>query len=288
MDWRARLADHLIFIDEWHSEYPKKSTFLLSHFHTDHLILPKRFKCPVLASIHGKFLVPKNHWSQVRTTLVPGTTFQSKSNVPIFIFQTDHAPESIGFLFPTLGVIYVGDAPMGPDNLDLNKLLRRFDQCPVRPLQIVYDNLYEQETRWPKFPPRDESCRQIRKLLRVYPNIHFAHHGLLAFVTQNCPLKLKLDVSVKSEVTRNAMEALDLEDDTSSYRLVGRNFSEDYILVSSLWFMHTGNNPAILYRDSERKCLRVFCSMHASRQEILDVKRQFSHLEFHPVTKKLV
>jgi hypothetical protein len=158
----------------------------------------------------------------------------------------------------------------------------------VQPLQIVYDNLYEQETRWPVFPPREESCHQIRKLLKLCPNIHFAHHGLLAFVTSSCPVKFTLDNSVRSEVTRKAMSVLDLVDEESGYRLVGRDFPEDYILVSSLWFIHTGNNPSLLYKDDANHCLRVFCSMHASRKEILDVKQLYPQLEFHPVTKKLV
>jgi hypothetical protein len=213
--------------------------------------------------------------------------YSTYNKIPIYVFQTDHAPESIGFVFPTLGVIYVGDAPMATHNIDMTYLLSHFTSCPtLHPLHMIYDNLYEQERRFPNFPTRDNSCTLIRKLLNVCPNIHFVHHGLMAFVTSSCPITFVVDASLTSEVTLKTVAALNLTCSDSKYRLVGRDFQEDHIVVSSMWFIHKQQDPRKIYRDGHR--WRVFCSMHASREEVQEIKKLHPHLRYFPVTGKLV
>lgn len=285
--WQKRLAEKLIFIEEWTSPKPSESTFLLSHLHSDHLNVKKGFKYRIHTSKLAQGFIPDKYKHQVIPDLVPGTFYLSeKYKVPIYVFSTYHAPESIGFLFPTLGVFYVGDAPMGKDTLDMDFLLSHYKNCLNLPLQIIYDNVYEKETRFPIFPTRESSCAQIRKLLDFCPKVHFVHHGLLNFISLSCPVKFAVHESMGSELMKNAINVLDLLDNNSKYTLVGKSYQGDHIVVSSMWFIHRKQNPKLIYRDGHR--WRIFCSMHASPDEVVQIKNEYPLLEFHPVTKKLV
>ena len=262
------LQRHHIAIDSWSVLFPEKTTFLLSHLHTDHADIPKSFIYPVYASEVTHHLVSHR---AIRASLQPGCWYRShKYHIPFRVCKTMHTLESIGFYFPSLSVLYMGDAA--------NSIIPRVH----RPLSIIYDGLYEHIDRI--VPTPVQSCALIRKTLAERCTVlRLVHHGILSFIASSCQTMFRLHPSTPPLVQKAAIY-LKMVDETSPYMLVGRSYTMGpHITLSSYWFMRKPRiDPFKLHIDGDQ--LRIFCSLHAIASDISCWKKShpYAHFEVLP------
>lgn len=266
------LERHHIAIDSWSVLYPGETTFLLSHLHTDHADIPKTFAFPVYASeATGVFQVH----TRIRAVLkLDGWYRTHKYQIPFRVQKTMHTAESIGFYFPSLAVLYMGDAT------------ESIIPAVHRPLTIVYDGLYEQNKML--LPTVSQSCLMIRQTLEdSCPTLQIVHHGILSFIAESCRILFRLHASVPSLV-RTAAIHLQLVDEGSPYMLVGRSYTDGpHIVPSSYWFMREPYMDAFTVHAIGNK-FRVFCTLHALANDIADWKAKSPYAQFEPLQTKQI
>jgi hypothetical protein len=240
------------------------TTFLLSHVHTDHANIPKSFKQVVYASIATKTLI--NH-PAVQSTLLPGQWYRTnQTQIPFQVVDTMHTVDSIGFYFPTLSVLYLGDGiePVIPDN---------------RPLTVIYDALYEHVDR--PTPSISQSCALIQSTLSTKCHVlQVVHHGILSFIARCHPTRFRLHSSLPLLV-QNTAHYLDMVDEKSPYLLVGRSYTmTQRIVPSSYWFVRDDSVDTYSVQTDGDK-LRIFCSLHALGRDVAawHVQYPFVHFE---------
>lgn len=261
------LEQHYISIDNWAVLFPAQTTFLLSHLHTDHANIPKTFAYPVYASdITGELV---KH-PMIHPILKPTQWYRTHQyHIPFQVCKTMHTAESIGFYFPTLSVLYMGDATESV-----------IPQIP-RPLSVIYDGLYE-HIQTP-VPTTVQSCTLIQKTLKEEcPVLQLVHHGILSFIAVSCRTLFRLHPSTPVLIQR-AARYLQLVDDTSPYLLVGRSYTGGQRIVpSSYWFMRDASiDNSLVHRDGEK--LRVFCTLHALSSDIARWKMDNPYAHFEPL-----
>lgn len=266
------LEKHYIAIDAWSVLYPEKTTFLLSHLHTDHADIPKTFGFPVYAS---EATAVFNVHKRIRPVLRVDAWYRThKYHIPFRVLKTMHTVESIGFYFPSLAVLYMGDSidsiiPMIP-----------------RPLTIIYDGLYEETTRM--LPAVSQTCAMIRRALdSTCPVVQIVHHGILSFIAESCQISFRLHPSVP-DLVRTAATHLQLVDDASPYLMVGRSYKDDHHIVpSSYWFMRDPRlDPFSVHADGNK--FRVFCTLHASAADIATWKDRHPYAQFEALQTNAV
>jgi hypothetical protein len=257
------LEKNYIAIDSWSPLFPTLTTFLLSHVHTDHANIPKTFKQIVYASDTTQTLI--SH-PAVRSVLTPGCWYRThRYHLPFKVVNTMHTVDSIGFYFPSLSVLYLGDGiePVIPHN------------CP---LTVIYDALYEHVDR--DAPSVSESCSLIQEILsKRCPVLQVVHHGILSFIAQSCRTTFRLHSSLPALV-RSTAHYLDLVDTNSPYLLVGRAYTATKRVVpSSYWFIQ---DPLIdlfgTYDDGDK--IRVFCTLHALGRDITQWYQEYPYVYF--------
>jgi hypothetical protein len=265
------LEKNLVAIDMWSPLFPARTTFLLSHVHTDHANIPQRFVHTVYASETTQTLL--DH-PAVQSVLVPGCWYRTHLyHHPFKVVDTMHTMDSIGFYFPTLSVLYLGDGivPIIPHNQSLT---------------VVYDALYEGFTR--AAPSAAQSCVLIRETLQTKcPVLQVVHHGILSFIAQSCRTTFRLHASVP-RLVRKAAEYLGLVDAASPYLLVGRAYTDTVRIVpSSYWFIR---KPLIdlhvIHEDGDR--LRVFCTLHALGRDISQWHTDYPYICFEALETNAV
>ena len=241
-----------IYIDSFQALRPAQATFLLSHMHTDHARIPKRFAYSVYASELAGLLC--DHQA-LRPILRPGCSYRTHlSHFPFQVLATRHTLESIGFLFPTLCVLYMGDCT---DSI--------IPSIP-RPLTVIYDALYEHVTR--PLPTMAQTCALIRSELETCPCLQLVHHGILTFIAGSCPTRFRLHPSVPPLVRQTAHH-LHVVDEQSPYLLVGRGYTTTDIRIvpSSYWFMRdVQRDPFVAHTCGS--LVRIFCTLHARSDDI--------------------
>ena len=259
------LERHYIAIDSWTVLFPARTTFLLSHLHTDHATMPKSFLYPVYASEATHALI--GTIPQIRAELRPDCWYRThQEQIPFKVYKTMHTAESIGFFFPSLSVLYMGDC------------VQSIIPLIHRPLTVIYDGLYEHVTR--PLPTPSQSCALIQHTLsQQCPVLQLVHHGILSFIAASCRTMFRLHSSTPTLV-RNAARYLQLVDDHSPYLLVGRSYTEGpRIVPSSYWFMRQPTlEPRRLHIDGEK--LRVFCTLHARAADISAWKATHPYAHF--------
>jgi hypothetical protein len=258
------LESHYISIDSWSVLFPEETTFLLSHLHTDHANIPKSFTFPVYASEVTGHLISTH---SIRPVLVPNEWYRTHiHHIPFQVHKTMHTVESIGFYFPSLSVLYMGDATQSI-----------IESIP-RPLTVIYDGLYEHLRQ--AVPTIAQSCTHIQKTLKDRcPVLQIVHHGILSFIAVSCHTMFRLHGSLPILVQK-AARFLNLVDDKSPYLLVGKSYVDGpRIVPSSYWFMRT---PSIsmfsVHQDGDK--LRIFCNLHASSQDIRKWKAMHTYAYF--------
>jgi hypothetical protein len=260
------LERHSIAIDNWSVLFPENTTFLLSHLHTDHATIPKAFQFPVYASEATGVLMDNPHRA-IRPVLEPNGWYRTHHYlIPFKVYKTMHTVESIGFYFPSLSVLYMGDC------------VESIIPSIPRPLTIIYDGLYEHVTR--TIPSTTQSCALIHQTLKECPVLQLVHHGILSFIAASCHTRFRLHPSAP-QVVSNAARYLNLVNDTSPYMLVGRSYKDGpRIVPSSYWFMRkTSLDPFEMHTDGDK--LRIFCTLHARADDILTWKdtNPYAHFE---------
>jgi hypothetical protein len=258
------LERHFIAIDTWAPLFPEDTTFLLSHVHTDHANIPKMFKPVVYASIATKTLI--RHTS-VWSVLLPGQWYRTQqTHIPFQVVDTMHTIDSIGFYFPSLAVLYLGDGiePVIPCN---------------RSLTVIYDALYEHIDH--DTPTVAQTCTLIQETLANRCRVlQVVHHGILSFIARCNPTTFRIHSSVPPLV-QNTARYLGMVDDDSPYLLVGRAYTETQRIVpSSYWFVRDPSVDTYSVHDDGNK-LRIFCSLHALGRDVKDwyTKYPFVHFE---------
>jgi hypothetical protein len=262
------LERHFIAIDTWSVLFPDQTTFLLSHLHTDHADIPKSFKFPVYAfdAMDELLILP-----MVRAVLRPNSWYRThKHHIPFKVCKTMHTADSIGFYFPSLSVLFMGDG------------VQSIIPPIQRPLTIVYDGLYENIQR--PVPTTLQACAHIQKLLTSQCTVlQLVHHGILSFIASSCHTMFCLHPSTPVLV-QNTARYLKIVDDSSPFMLVGRSYHDGPCIVpSSYWFMR---DPLIdlfsMYREGDK--LRVFCTLHALPEEIKSWKSLYPYAHFEPLS----
>ena len=240
------LERNYIAIDTWAVLYPAETTFLLTHVHTDHANIPKGFRHLIYASTQTESLFDHR---AVRPILLPEHWYDTHHpNIPFKVVKTFHTIDSIGFLFPTLAVLFIGDGlvPSWP--------------MVHRPLTIIYDGLYE-HVHLPS-PTVTQTCQQIQAALQQTPVLQLVHHGILSFL-ESCRTKFRMHHTL-SPLVRKTAELLQLVDHESPYVLVGRTYTlTPRVVPSSYWFtrQHPPVDLFVTHVDGDLR--RVFCSLHA-------------------------
>jgi hypothetical protein len=252
-----------ISIDAWNPLFPDQTTFLLTHLHTDHFSIPKKFKYPVYASTPTKYLTEDD--PRLQCILEPNKWYRTPVHqVPFQVIKTNHTVESIGFFFPTLAVLYLGD---GIDGII----------PPFTPLTIVYDGLYEDVIL--DSPSPVQSCALITDLLQTTECnvLQLVHHGILSFLV-HCGTRFRLHSSTPLLV-RRAAKFMNMVDANSPYMIVGRTYEGECILHSSNWFMRdTSRNAFQSHRVGNK--VRVFCSLHAMSKDVIRWKTRYPFMNF--------
>jgi len=185
-------------------------------------------------------------------------------------FKTDHSPESIGFYFPSLDLVYIGDG-------------RITTSYPLPASYILYDALYENEL----FPSRSTEESMITLLNAVKTTgicyLHLPHHGTLSLL-QRYQINVRLDDSILLHpfIPRMA-SALGLVCPTASFILVGMDFPYEYIRLSSNWFHIQQKDPSIVQYDDYDSIYRVYYTNHATSEEIKNYKKQFPACHWLPI-----
>jgi hypothetical protein len=245
------LERHHVRIDTFMALRPADTTFLVSHLHTDHAKIPKRFAYAVYASELAGVL--STH-PALRPILRPGQWYRThRFHVPFQVLATRHTLESIGFYFPTVCVLYMGDCT--------ESIIP-----PVpRPLTVIYDGLYEAVDR--PLPSLAQTCALVRQTLAICPRLQLVHHGILTFIADSCATRFRLHASVPPMVRQTATQ-LQMLDDASPYLLVGRNYTDERrIVLSSYWFMRDPERDPFVAHDCE-SLVRIFCTLHARAVDI--------------------
>ena len=265
------LERHHIAIDAYRPLFPDETTFLLTHLHADHANIPAGFTGVVYASVATGALasIP-----QVRAILEPGGWYRThRHHLPFRVVDTAHTPESIGFFFPTLAVLYVGDGTVPSFPL-------------YRSLTVVYDGLHEAFER--PVPTMRESCALILRALRTTcPILQATHHGILGFLKSSCGISFRLHASLPPLVRRTA-RYLDMVDDQSEFTLVGRSYAAtERVVPSSFSFLEDdGIDAFAAYADGDK--IRVFCSLHASSRDIQAWRRDYPFILFEPMKSRAI
>jgi hypothetical protein len=268
------LERHSIAIDCWSVLFPSSTTFLLSHLHTDHADIPKSFKYPVYASEVTGILCDSSNSNDKNTTsnairaiLKPGCWYRTHQyHIPFKVYDTMHTVESIGFYFPSLSVLYMGDS------------VESIIPVVHRPLSVIYDGLYEGMHQ--NIPTPAQACTCIRQTLEVHcPVLQLVHHGILSFISSSCHTLFRLHSSAPLLVRKTAL-FLGIVDDTSPYMIVGRDYTDGpRIVPSSYWFMRDPSiDPFVTHVDGDK--FRVFCSLHAHSHDIAHWKRTSPYAHF--------
>ena len=265
-----KLDEHYISIDNWNPLYPEKTTFLLTHLHMDHVQkIHVRFPYTIYTSRTVSELWTRDRPECVQPTLVPNQWYKTGTkHVPFRVIQLNHTIESIGFLFPTLHILYLGDSLEIPSGtMDRRASVR-----------ILYDGIFE-SIRIP-VPTPQQSCRRIYEVLRTNCSVlRLVHHGILSFL-RTCNIRFTLDETV-SDLVRNTVLFLDMYDANSPYTLVGPSFRGVCIVPSSNWFLvhHMNTNDVI----SDGNYIRIFCTMHATDTHVQEWKRDFPYSSFQSI-----
>ena len=265
------LETNFISIDSWSPLVPEKTTFLLTHVHTDHADIPKTFAFPVYSSVTSGHLMEHR---MLDPCLVPGRWYQTHLyHIPFRVVDTVHCVDSIGFLFPTLSIMFIGDGTVPTFPLHT-------------PLTVIYDDLYEHIDR--DVPSQRDSCTLIRRTLEsTCPVLQVVHHGILSFFVQSCGMKFRLHSSLPVLVQKTAL-FMELEDTESPYLLVGRTYTDTQRIVpSSQWFMYQSSEK-VLYHDviPDGDKLRVFCNMHALGVQVRQWRHTYPYIHFVPMISK--
>ena len=262
------LERNYIAIDCWSVLYPENTTFLLSHLHTDHADIPKAFQFPVYTSEVAGILLcdSSNSTAVVRAILKHGCWYRThKYHIPFKVCDTMHTVESVGFYFPTLNVIYMGDST------------ESIIPLVHRPLSVIYDGLYESIKH--DVPTAAQACVRIRQTLEECPVLQVVHHGILSFIASSCRTTFRLHSSAPLLVRKTAV-FLGIVDDMSPFLIVGRTYTESpRIVPSSYWFMRDPLlDPFVVHVDGEK--FRVFCTLHATSHEITRWKQASPYAHF--------
>jgi hypothetical protein len=255
------LERNCIAIDYWSVLFPEQTTFLLSHLHSDHATIPKKFEYPVYSSVVSGVLATDTAHKVLRPTLQPDCWYRThQSHIPFKVLNTMHTTESIGFFFPSLSVLYMGDC--------MHSIIPHVP----RPLTVIYDGLYEHIGH--PLPTMALSCKLIRNVLQTQcPVLQAVHHGILSFISLFCGTRFRLHPSVTSLIQKTA-HFLELVDENSPFLLVGRGYTGPCIIPSSYFFMRdTSIDPFSVYRNDKDNTFRVFCCLHARATDIATWKQ---------------
>ena len=267
LGYQEQLEQVHIYIDRF--PLSKQGTFLLTHLHSDHVRIPKRFQYPI-ATTSPSILV--SLFPHVTTTpLDLDTWYTTLSGVSYFVLRTEHAPFSCGFYFPSLGILYLGDGKMTSTLLD--HVPRHLDR-----LLIVYDALFEDIPLG-----TDTQCETLCYAMYRYKTLYCRHYGILYYVSKCMSrIRFRLHSTVPQRV-RLFAQLLDLVDDTSGYTLVGPGYTGVQVVPSTLWFRDKVLvDSTRVYQDG--LFYRVFVNCHSSQSEIRYWKHQLpQHYTFQPL-----
>ena len=272
------LEERGVYIDSFRTTRDHKTaTYLLSHYHTDHHRVPKQFS----SAIHCHYALAPLLATTTRSYvfLVPGDTYRTVDGSTHYIpIAVEHSFESLGFWFPEWNVLFIGDGFLGPSVLGDAAAWNRL------PLTVLYDDLMEPIQNC----PMKTQCQRLVRTFEIHGTraLATAHHGILYYVSLCRPdIRWQLHGTV-DERTRRWVEILGLEDPYSTYLLVGRACTDRVcIYPSSGWFIrnpeHDKRTPHV---DGNK--IRIFCSLHATGDDIRQWKETFSNWCFQPLSHR--
>lgn len=254
-----------VAIDTCHALYPTETTFLLTHLHSDHIHIPKQFAHTILASTYVQQILPTNHAyaNIIHPCLLPWQTYWTKRKHRYIVVPVEHSPESIGFLFPELRVLYIGDGSLSDVTCD--QLASKYAPWP---LYIFHDMLLYNESN-SQLPNRVVSETLLRSAVQLYCGaVRLVHHGMLSLFNgqRSPPLRFRIHGSL-STLCRNTARWMGLEDPDSPLLLVGENYDKPHITLSVLWFVYHHRDGYMVQSDGNGHW-RVCYNHHATRDDI--------------------
>jgi hypothetical protein len=264
------LTEHYISIDKWNPLFPDKTTFLLTHLHSDHVNIPTQFEFVIYTS-----QVVEAIWEEkppcVHASLIPGRWYKTfTSQIPFRVLQLNHTVESIGFLFPTLSILYLGDSLDMPPDIDHRQSLH-----------VIYDGIFEHIRM--RTPTPDQSCQLIHTILGTYcQKLKLVHHGILSFL-QTCGAQFSLHDTI-SPMIKEIVILLNMYRASSPFMLVGSAYKGECIVPSSNWFFTKGKHVADIEDvASDGLYHRVFCTLHATGEHVQEWRTRFTHCFFSTI-----
>lgn len=272
----SKLRQFDIYIDEWNTSVPNvctHRTYLLTHVHTDHSQIPQRFACTVWTT--DPLLLPT--WQKKRQINI-GTWQQTCNGIDFYSFPTHHTFHSVGFWFPSVRVLYIGDSRLTTVLLDqVKSWTMLIDTNPI----IVYDALMEKKRPY-VFP---DTCSLLFDVLQhECHTLQCVHYGILFYLRHCLSVKWCIDESIPDDM-RYWIRKYDMESKSSRYRLVGPKYLDNTsrrIVPSLLWFViHDDVDPNLVQYDGNR--IRIFCGLHASHDEIMTWKTSINECTFEPM-----
>lgn len=138
---------------------------VLTHVHTDHMRIPKKFKNKILCSDVTARLVSDDRLQPVK----PGW----HDNL-FFVFKTNHIPGAIGVFYGS--TLHIGENRLS--DLQLHKLAKQLSGHRVD--TVVYDSYFEGTSLWDtQLPTYRKSQNILKRLVTSHATIVIRHVGIV-------------------------------------------------------------------------------------------------------------
>ena len=168
------LSINMICIDDFRL-HKECQTHILTHAHTDHMIIPKKFSKKILCSPLTATLTRHPQLQPVK----PGW------NNDMFIFRTNHVPGAIGVFYDH--TLHVGENRLTEKQLD--KIVQKISGHEVH--TVVYDDFLEDSILWSqRLPSFVQSKNMLKKLLGDRSaHVVLRHFGMINCLPKNMSYK---------------------------------------------------------------------------------------------------
>lgn len=187
-----------VFVDSFRAS--DSGVFFLTHVHSDHLSLPKSFANTIFTDTANVEVCSKMYPNHTFSS-IPLLRYVIVQGVRVIMFATYHMPGSVGFFFPELSSLHVGDGRI-TDSLmvDLKSI-----GIPSSLTEIRFDNLFHDE-KLGDFPSIAQSADILDKCMIDSDYSTFAvvcvHAGTILLMML---LGKSFCIDVSSQKMRNVM-----------------------------------------------------------------------------------